>query len=570
MIRCRLLLALVVLLLPAGAAAQVTQTVLFPGLTGQPLLDAVRAQYRPAATLGYDVARDSLFAREQRLYGALTCVYTGFSVVLTPGADPSTDAFNKGINTEHTYPQSMGAVVEPSKSDMHHLFPVRDNVNSARNNHPYGEIPDAETDGWYRLDQSQSTIPTVAIDEWSELDNAEPEPALPRPASSRARTTPATPPAPCSTTARCTPSASRRPAPTSSSRRSGRRCSQWAREDRVDAREYDRMEWIAAASRETENPFVLDSTLARRAFFQRVDAGGGAPPAYSSIVLLNEIHYEQVGTDTGEFVEVAVPAGIDPASVTLTLYNGNGGVVYGTEAHGGHVRAGRHRFGGYRLYTLTFPTNGLQNGAPDGLALSVDGEIAQFLSYEGAFDATAGIATGRTSLDIGVMESDATPAGQSLQLRGTGNAYADFWAAAALTPGANTGQLRRTALYGVQTLADAAGYRLLRRAGAGGDRRRTAAVNLVQGVPAGGGDSQAQYPQAAPNLFTAYGDPGARQPTCPPRRRGRCSSPAVAFSGSSSTRTSRRAAPWRAAARAGATRSRRGSWPQRARRKRRR
>jgi hypothetical protein len=414
--------------------------VLFPGLEGQALLDAVRAQYRPPATLGYDVARDSLFAREQRLYGALTCVYTGFSIVLTPGADPSTDAFAQGINTEHTYPQSMGAIVEPSKSDLHHLYPVRDNVNSARNNHPYGEIPDDQTDGWYRLDASQSTVPAVAIDEWSELDNTNPNPLF------RARFEPREDHA--GNAARAvfyyrTMYPERVAAAGSDEFFETQRTTllQWARQDAVDAREAARSTWIAS-KQGTQNPFVLDSTLARRAFQNRVDAGGGAPPAYSSVVFLNEIHYEQTGTDTGEFVEVAVPTGVDPASVTLTLYNGNGGVLYGTEATVATFVPGATA-GGYRLYTLTFPANGLQNGAPDGLALSIDGEIAQFLSYEGTFDGTAGIATSRTSLDIGVNELDTTPVGFSLQLRGSGNAYTDFaWAApsASSLGQVNTGQ----------------------------------------------------------------------------------------------------------------------------------
>ena len=50
--------------LASVAAAQAPpQRVLFPGLEGQPLLDAVRAAYRPPAVLGYDVAWDSFFPR---------------------------------------------------------------------------------------------------------------------------------------------------------------------------------------------------------------------------------------------------------------------------------------------------------------------------------------------------------------------------------------------------------------------------------------------------------------------------------------------------------------------------
>ena len=433
------LAVLVAALVPAASAQAPAQTVLFPGLEGQPLLDAVRAQYRPPAVLGYDVARDSLFAREQRLTGSLTCVYTGFSVVLTPGADPSTDAFARGINTEHTFPQSMGASVEPSKSDLHHLFPVKDNVNSVRNNHPYAEIPDDQTDGWYRFAASQSTVPGAFLEQWSEIDNAHPNPLF------RARFEPREDHA--GNAARATfyfraiyPE--RVAAAGSDEFFEVQRATllQWAREDAVDAPERARSAYIAS-KQGTENPFVLDSTLARRAFRTRIDAGGGPPPAYASTVWVNELHYENAGTDTGEFVEVAVPLGVNPASVTLTLYNGNGGLVYGTEAAVSTFVPGAVA-GPVQLYTLTLPANGLQNG-PDGVALTLDGELAQFLSYEGVFDGTAGIATARTSLDVGVRELDTTPVGQSLQLRGAGSSYASFsWAApSAASPGqVNAGQ----------------------------------------------------------------------------------------------------------------------------------
>ena len=93
---------------------------------------------------------------------------------------------------------------------------------------------------------------------------------------------------------------------------------------------------------------------------------------------------------------------------------------------------------GFEFYGIS----GLQNGAPDGIALiDPDGAVVQFLSYEGSLTAVDGPASGLTSEDIGVSESSSTPAGESLQLTGTGLAYADFtWAApAASTYGALNG-----------------------------------------------------------------------------------------------------------------------------------
>ncbi len=131
----------------------------------------------------------------------------------------------------------------------------------------------------------------------------------------------------------------------------------------------------------------------------------------SSPVFINELHYDNAGTDAGEFVEVANPTGIDLTGWVLTLYNGNGGAAYGTPV----ALSGTAAF-----TTLDFPANGIQNGAPDGLALSNSAGLVQFLSYEGAFAATDGPAAGQTSTDIGVLEDGTGTIGQSLQLTGTG------------------------------------------------------------------------------------------------------------------------------------------------------
>ena len=63
--------------------------------------------------------------------------------------------------------------------------------------------------------------------------------------------------------------------------------------------------------------------------------------------------------------------------------------------------------------------------------LNASGTVVQFLSYEGSFKAADGPARNLTSVNIGVSETEATAVGHSLQLKGTGTAYANFsWAAA--------------------------------------------------------------------------------------------------------------------------------------------
>ncbi|HEX9951029.1 MAG TPA: endonuclease, partial [Rubricoccaceae bacterium] len=151
-----------------GAFTRVEAQSVWPGLDGAELIAALRTDYTPERTLGYDRARDLLFAHDMRTAGHLRDPYTGFELALPEGADPSTAAYELGINTEHVWPQSKGARDEPLRSDLHHLFPVRDEVNSSRGNLPYGEIPDDRAEAWVTLDVSQSRPPTSNRERWSE------------------------------------------------------------------------------------------------------------------------------------------------------------------------------------------------------------------------------------------------------------------------------------------------------------------------------------------------------------------------------------------------------------------
>ncbi len=155
-------------------------------------------------------------------------------------------------------------------------------------------------------------------------------------------------------------------------------------------------------------------------------------------VFINEINYDPAGADANETIEVAGQAGTDLTGWSLVLYNGNGGVVYSTLALSGTIADQSNGFG-----TVAVAAPGLQNGAPDGIALvDAQGRVVQFLSYEGVMTATNGPAQGLTSIDIGVLQNNDT-IGNSLQLTGTGSSYADFtWVAgqANTYSAVNTGQ----------------------------------------------------------------------------------------------------------------------------------
>ena len=193
---------------------------------------------------------------------------------------------------------------------------------------------------------------------------------------------------------------------------------QWHQEDPVDAKECARNEAVFAAQG-NRNPFIDHPEWVYRLY-----AGNGTD---QRTIWINELHYDNNGTDQNEMVEIAGPAGFDLCGYRVAGYNGNGGAVYKTLYLSGTLPGQPGCVG-----TLAFDFKSMQNGAPDGLAL-IDprNRVVEFLSYEGTLVATSGAAIGMTSVDIGVSESGSTPAWHSLQLGGTGMRRADFsWQAA--------------------------------------------------------------------------------------------------------------------------------------------
>jgi len=142
------------------------------------------------------------------------------------------------------------------------------------------------------------------------------------------------------------------------------------------------------------------------------------PPTELPATRLSELHYDNVGTDVLESVEIEGPAGTNLTGWSVVLYNGNGGASYDTRALSGTIPA---TCGARGVVLLRYPQDGVQNGSPDGVALvNAAGEVVEFASYEGTFAATNGPASGKTSVDIGVAEVGTTPIGQSLQRNAEG------------------------------------------------------------------------------------------------------------------------------------------------------
>ncbi|MBE1486355.1 ExeM/NucH family extracellular endonuclease [Plantactinospora soyae] len=136
-------------------------------------------------------------------------------------------------------------------------------------------------------------------------------------------------------------------------------------------------------------------------------AAFAAEPAATPFI--SEIHYDNVGADSGEAIEVEAPTGTDLTGWQLVLYNGNNGAAYNTRTLAGAVPAAG-------VVVATYPTDGIQNGSPDAVALvAPDGTVAEFLSYEGGLTGVGGPANALAATDIGVAEGSSTPVGESLQ-----------------------------------------------------------------------------------------------------------------------------------------------------------
>jgi hypothetical protein len=181
-------------------------------------------------------------------------------------------------------------------------------------------------------------------------------------------------------------------------------------------------------------------------------------------LVINEVDYDQVGTDTAEFIELFNPSGgaASLAGIQVVLVNGATNTVYSTidltsqsSLAGGHylVIAGPNvtvPAGAMKLDPV-WTQDQIQNGAPDGLAVidNVTHTVIDALSYEGSitaatisgFTAPVSLVEG-TPLDPAVADSNTAVLSLCRFPNGTdaNDAATDWTTCSTPTPGASNVQ----------------------------------------------------------------------------------------------------------------------------------
>lgn len=145
--------------------SQVHGEEIFSGSTGAALRLKIQGDYKPTQSLSYKQARNQMFGFVDNVDGEVTCVYTGRK--LRTRVIPS----HTNMNCEHTWPQSKfegSQYAQRMKTDLHHLYITDSTTNARRGNLAFDEIDDEKTELWCGNDVTLRQIPSSNIDQYSE------------------------------------------------------------------------------------------------------------------------------------------------------------------------------------------------------------------------------------------------------------------------------------------------------------------------------------------------------------------------------------------------------------------
>jgi len=236
------------------------------GDSSDTLLDALQGSYGNPPTLGYDRARDVLYRRILNEQGTVETIYGGFQASADPDGDATGQLGDQDVNTEHLWPRSKGSREEPALSNMFILAPAWSEANGYRCNYPFAEIDDANAERWIKEKTVQSNAPSTDRSTYTEsIGNSCGSP---------------------SDDGRLEPRHSKKGdvaravfyfamaypnrADLSFFEEQRETLLEWHRQDPVDATELRRSLVKASYQGNSANPFVLDSTLAGRAYSEGI------------------------------------------------------------------------------------------------------------------------------------------------------------------------------------------------------------------------------------------------------------------------------------------------------------
>lgn len=107
------------------------------------LIDDLAAAIDGNGACDYSDTTTWMYTVLDKRMGEVEGVYTGYSqAVGSEKPDPSV------MNTEHTWPRSLGGGVGVRECDLHHLFPTQSDANNARANHRFGIVAPAAEVEW--------------------------------------------------------------------------------------------------------------------------------------------------------------------------------------------------------------------------------------------------------------------------------------------------------------------------------------------------------------------------------------------------------------------------------------
>lgn len=114
----------------------------FSELQDADLLNALHDQTKDHLAFGYrgqNSARNMMFAEIDVHDGLVESIYDRTTILRSID---STEAFQQGFNTEHSWPQSQFDKLEPAVSDLHHIYPSESSINSLRSSFDFGMVDD--------------------------------------------------------------------------------------------------------------------------------------------------------------------------------------------------------------------------------------------------------------------------------------------------------------------------------------------------------------------------------------------------------------------------------------------